>query len=347
MKNERGSTMKKTISIILTIILIISVCSGCANNSANPPVSNVTEESVNEKDEVIRKNHNIRLAGGPANGTGYVACSSIGNVVNSVYPMYVFSPDITTGSAEDARMMASGDLQMGLVMADVSYSAYYGEREFLEIPALKESINYVMAGFVSSFTMFVPKKSDITSIADLEGKKVGVATGTMAQYYWPILVEAYGLDENKMQVSKLSLNDICTGINDGTLDFGIHATAKNANIEELAVTIGIKLINMEEDKIEAIKTEYPYFDKTILKAGEYTGINDDVITLGTQNTLCCRPDLEEQLIYDVCDAVFSNKDTLQLSGDTTAAFSLDNVLKGSTIPIHPGAERWYKEHGYL
>lgn len=331
--------VKKLLCLCLAVMMLLSLGAGLRDSASDDEKS----------EDVVRTPQYIRLAGGPSGSTGYTSLTAMGDLVNMEYPDYVFSPDITSGSAENARMMAAGDMQMGLVMADVSVSAYNATREFEGEDALKESINYVMAGFVSCFNMIVPADSDITSLADLEGKRVGISTGTMQQYYWPILLEAYGLDESTMKVSVLSLNDICTGIQDGILDFGVHVTpAPSSVISDVALSTGIRLLSFEPEIIEWITTNYPYFSETVIPADTYPGVDTDTTTLGTQNTLCCRTDLDEQFVYDFCDVVFANQEALDLVGPTTAGqFSLQNVLLGQTIPIHPGAERWYKDNGYL
>lgn len=335
---------KKFLCLFFATIMLVSLVA-CGDAPAEEESDSQGEQTA----EVVRTPQYIKLAGGPSGSTGYASLTAMADLVNMEYPDYVFAPDITSGSAENARMMAAGDMQMGLVMADVSVSAYTATREFEGEEALKESINYVMAGFVSSFNMFVPADSDITSLADLEGKKVGVSKGTMQQYYWPMLLEAYGLDESKIEVSVLSLNDICVGVQDGILDFGVHVTpAPSGVISDIALSKGIRLLGFEPDKIEWISTNYPFFQECVIPAGTYPGVDTDTITMGTQNTLCCRPDLDEQFVYDFCDVVFANQEALDTVSENTAGqFSLKNVLLGQTIPIHPGAERWYRENGYL
>ena len=233
-------------------------------------------------------------------------------------------------------------------MSDVAFSAYNVDREFVGEEKLRECVNYVMAGGVCPIHMMVRADSDITSLSQLEGKKLGVSKGSMSQFYFPAIMEAYGYDVSKLKVETISLNDICTALQDGTIDFGIHMTsAPSGVIADLAHQKGIRLISLEPEMLEKIMTDNPYFVEATIPADSYTDVNYDTVTVGCQDAICCRPDLDEQFVYDFCDVVFASYDDLYAVSPTAAEYSLKNAMQGATIPIHPGAERWYRDNGYL
>ena len=80
----------------------------------------------------------------------------------------------------------------------------------------------------------------------------------MAQYYMPILLEAYGLTKDDVQITETALQDICDAVNDGNADFGVHITPFTSSpIADLAATKGIKLLSIDEEHIEKISARIP------------------------------------------------------------------------------------------
>lgn len=135
----------------------------------------------------------IRIGGGPSSSANYTTFAGIGNLITQDHPDYLINTEISTGSQENIRMIQSGTVQFGVAMTDVEEAAFNGTREFEGSPV---EICHVMGGYTTMLHMFVPKDSDVNSIGDLKGKKLAVSKGAMAQYYMPILLEAYGLTKD-------------------------------------------------------------------------------------------------------------------------------------------------------
>ena len=151
-----------------------------------------------------------------------------------------------------------------------------------------------------------------------------------------------------VSVSELQLADVVNALNDGTVDAGVHITSYPlAAISDLAATKGLRLLSLPEDKIAGIAEKYPYFSKMIISGGAYQGIDEDVVTIGTLNTLICRADLDEEFVYNFVKTVCESTDDLGAIHPKAAEFNKDNTLVGAVIPIHPGAEKYYKEIGIM
>ena len=146
----------------------------------------------------------IRIGGGPSSSANYTTFAGIGNLITQDHPDYLINTEISTGSQENIRMIQSGTVQFGVAMTDVEEAAFKGTREFDGSPV---EICHVMGGYTTMLHMFVPKDSDVNSIGDLKGKKLAVSKGAMAQYYMPILLEAYGLTKDDVQITETALQD--------------------------------------------------------------------------------------------------------------------------------------------
>ena len=242
-------------------------------------------------------------------------------------------------------MIQSGTVQFGVAMTDVEEAAFKGTREFEGSPV---EICHVMGGYTTMLHMFVPKDSDVNSIGDLKGKKLAVSKGAMAQYYMPILLEAYGLTKDDVQITETALQDICDAVNDGNADFGVHITPFTSSpIADLAATKGIKLLSIDEEHIEKISSENPFFYKSVITGGTYTGVDQDTVVLGTRNNLICAKSVDDEIVYNVVKSIIEHHDDLADVHPQANQFNKENAVEGALIDIHPGAVKYYKEIGIM
>ena len=278
----------------------------------------------------------IRIGGGPSSSANYTTFAGIGNLITQDHPDYLINTEISTGSQENIRMIQSGTVQFGVAMTDVEEAAFKGTREFEGSPV---EICHVMGGYTTMLHMFVPKDSDVNSIGDLKGKKLAVSKGAMAQYYMPILLEAYGLTKDDVQITETALQDICDAVNDGNADFGVHITPFTSSpIADLAATKGIKLL---------ISSENPFFYKSVIPGGTYTGVDGDTVVLGTRNNLICAKSVDDEIVYNVVKSIIEHHDDLADVHPQANQFNKENAVEGALIDIHPGAVKYYKEIGIM
>lgn len=287
----------------------------------------------------------IRIGGGPSSSANYTTFAGIGNLISQDHPNYLINTEISTGSQENIRMIQNGTVQFGVAMTDVEEAAAKGEREFEGSPA---EICHVMGGYTTMLHMFVPEDSEIDSIGDLAGKKLAVSKGAMAQYYMPILLEAYGLTMDDVEVTETALQDICDAVNDGNADFGVHITPYTSSpIADLAATKGIKLLSIDSEHMGQIIKKYPYFYESTIPAGTYTGVDQDTIVLGTRNNLVCAKSVDEEIVYNVVKSIIEHYEELIDIHPQADQFNKENAIKGALIEIHPGAVKYYQEIGIM
>jgi TRAP transporter TAXI family solute receptor len=295
-----------------------------------------------------RKAQTITIACGTSAGVGYIATSTAGTFLTKDFPGYQVKPEITTGSKENVSLIKQGIAQIGVSMADSALAAYEGNREF--DPSFKGCINFVTGGYLTTITQIVPKKSKAKELPDLKGQKIGVSKGTMSQYYFPILLRAYGLSKSDFKISELSINDILTGLQDGNIQYGIHVSSvPNTGISDLALSRGIQLLTMSEPIRDAIIKENPYFQRATISKDVYK-TNGDSQTLATRNIYVCSPSADEQVVYDWVKTLIKYHDDLAAAHPQAGDFggkNGENALKGQLIPLHPGAERYYREIGLI
>lgn len=320
---------------------------GCSNQPVNTApaagsaATSAAQASGDSKDSKVT----IRIGGGPSFSANYTTFAGIGNLITKDHPNYLINTEISTGSQENIRMIQSGTVQFGVAMTDVEEAAAKGTREFEGSPV---EICHVMGGYTTMLHMFVPKDSDIQTLADLKGKKLAVSKGAMAQYYMPILLEAYGLTKDDVQITETALQDICDAVNDGNADFGVHITPFTSSpIADLAATKGIRLLSIDDEHIEKISSENPYFYKSVIPGGTYTGVDEDTVVLGTRNNLICAKSVDDEIVYNVVKSIIEHQDDLADVHPQANQFNKENAIEGALIDIHPGAAKYYKEIGLM
>ena len=326
---------------ILLAGAVAAMMAGCSKQPMNSNTSGNSGQTSADSNGTVT----IRIGGGPSSSANYTTFAGIGNLITEDHPNYLINTEISTGSQENVRMIQNGTVQFGVAMTDVEEAAAKGEREFEGSPV---DICHVMGGYTTMLHMFVAEDSDINSIADLKGKKLAVSQGAMAQYYMPILLEAYGLTEEDVSITETALQDICDAVNDGNADFGVHITPHTSSpIADLAATKGIKLLSIDQEHIDKIVSEYPYFYECVIPGGLYTGVDEDTTVIGTRNNLVCARSVDDEIVYNVVKSIIEHYDDLADVHPQANQFNKDNAVEGALIDIHPGAVKYYQEIGIM
>jgi hypothetical protein len=208
-----------------------------------------------------------------------------------------------------------------------------------------EAFKALGALYDETIQIVVSSDSNIKSVADLKGKRVSVgAPGSGTEVNAQQILEAYGLKFEDTQLQRLSLADSAKAIQDGQLDAAFQtAGTPTAAITELAATKGVKIIPIEADKIDAIIAKYPFYVKTTVPANTYQTVPEEVTTVSVKSMLVVRADLSEDLVYKITKAIFENTD--KLGHAKAKEIKMDSVLAGVSLPVHPGAKKFFDEKG--
>lgn len=330
--------MKRTLGTLLAILMLFS-CTACGETQQ--------EASVEGSDGVLRTAQSIHIATGTSTGVGFITVSTLGSLLAQDYPEYTIVPEITTGGAENINMLLSGDAQIASCMLDDAIACNNMERNWKDDESAKNALYYMTNSYLTSITQFTPKTTGAKELPDLKGKRIGVASGTMANYYWQYLLEAYGLTEDDFaSVEVMGIKDLLTAIQDGTLDYGVHvASTPNTSIQDTALTVGLNILTMSDDIIEKMVELNPSFQKYTIAKDKYDS-DFDANTVGVYNVYVCKADADEQMIYDLVKTIDQGHDTLAAAHPQAGEVGQE-VLSNQLIPFHPGAERYYKEIGLI
>ena len=200
----------------------------------------------------------------------------------------------------------------------------------------------------------LPAGKTINDLSDLEGKRVGIAqAGSGTQVAVLQMLEAWGITRDNIEEAELNNSQSAERMADGQLDAYFYAAGwPVAAMVQLASTKGMNLHSFTEADLQKINEIIPAYIPSKIPAGVYEGVDNDSLTPAVSALLVVSSDQDEELIYGITKALW-NDNTRKLLDNGHAKgkqITVETALDGVSalgVPLHPGAERFYKEEGML
>ncbi|MGJ8569216.1 MAG: TAXI family TRAP transporter solute-binding subunit [Hoeflea sp.] len=253
------------------------------------------------------------------------------------------------GSVSNVSAIISGGLNSGFSQSDVAYWAYSGTGTFEGQEPMRD-LRVIAALYPEHVHLIASKASGIASVADLKGKRVSLDKTDSGTYPDALLVlEAFGLSADDITVEHLKPEDASAALSTGTLDalFFVGGYPARA-LAELAGTAEIILVPITGPQVDGMLREHSFFTRDAIPDGAYPDVAGvETIAVGAQ--WLTRLELEEELIYQITRALWNptTRKLLDVGHAKGAAVSRQHALNGIAIPLHPGAERFYREAGMI
>lgn len=318
--------MKKITTAVFALFAATLILGGCSKSAA-------------KKDYI--------LATGGTSGTYYPFGGAIANIWNTKIEGMNVTAQATGASAENLRLINKGEAEFATVQNDVMDYAYNGTDLF----AGEKLTNIATIGtlYPEVVQIAVSKDSGIKSIADFKGKRISVGdAGSGVEFNAKQILEGYGLTFDDIKKSNLSFKESAEGIQNGTLD-GCFITAgvPNSALAELAYTAGLTLISVDGDAASKIMSKYGYYTLTTIPGGTYKGTDEDTSALAIKCTLAVSTKLDEDTVYEMTKALFSNLPELAAAHAKGKEVTAESAVTGVSVPFHPGAVKYFKEIGLM
>ena len=256
--------------------------------------------------------------------------------------------EVTGGSLDNLRLINDGDCDLGIAQGNNMMDAFNGTGDYVD--NAYENINAMFGGLSKGFfQVVVLDNSPIQTMADLKGKKVCMGpAGNAAIILADIVWGKYGFSTNDIKTTYVAYDDGISQLEDGNVDAVYIQTAIPASaIQQLAAGgKGYRLLSVDEAIANELCEEYGYFGYGTIASTVYDNMKEDVNTMYVSNMVAVRADLDEDLVYEMTKAIFENLDISKSSHKAASGLSLENAVRVS-IPMHPGAERYFKEVGAM
>ena len=330
--------MKKFLALLLSVVMVLALvaCGGEKTDDTQPPADDQQTTTTPVA---------ITLATGGTSGTYYAVGGVMKTVLDSKLTLSTLNVESTGASVANVNMITDGQAQMAILQSDVINYAHEGTNSFDGAP----ETNALWVAGIYNETVQILAKPGINTVSDLKGKTVcvgDVGSGTEINA-WQVL-SAAGLTKDDINAVNGSFQDGVDQLKDGKIDAAFTvAGAPTTAIVDYATTNTLNLVSLSDDELKAIQAEYPFLIRDDLKAGTYTGQDKDVICVAIQATLVASQELSEDVVYELLKAMFDNKDALVEGHAKFGFLDAASASAGATVPMHPGAEKYYKEVGVL
>jgi len=287
------------------------------------------------------------LATGPQGGAWY----PLGGAMADVIQEHVPGSQVTVtpgGGITNVIMVGENQAQLAFGFPSDVLAATKGEDDFAG--KIITNIRAIAALYPGVWHMAAPVDGAVKSVADLKGKRLAVPPrGNTAEVMTRRIMAAYGLTYDDLaNVSYVNFSDAADLFRDGHVDAVVGmSTVPFPALNDLATSKGINLISIDEDVMGPFIEQNPDFMPVTIPAGSYAGENDDVLTFGTMTLIITNAELSEEAGYAITKAFFEGKDKLVAVTKTMEQMTVEESWKTLGVPLHPGAERYFREAGGL
>lgn len=258
----------------------------------------------------------------------------------------------TGGSIYNLNAIRQGELDLGVAQSDWQYHAYLGTALF-EYNGMgpDEDLRSVFSLHSEPFTIVARKDSGIQSLDDLLGKRVSIGNpGSGMRATMEILMQAKGwqMDDFK-RVYELKATEQGQALCDNNIDAMIYAAGHpNGAIQEVTSTCDAQIIPVEGEAVDRLVEEFPFYAYANIPGDMYAGNPTDIPTFGVKATFVSSAKVDPELVYTVVKAVFENIDGFKALHPVFSTLDPAHMVEdGNTAPLHPGAERYFREAGLL
>src|SRR4051794_16009522 len=250
----------------------------------------------------------------------------------------------TKASVENLNLLRQGRGEVAFTLGDSLALAWAGDEEAGFRTKLTK-LRGMTAIYPNYIQIVAAKDAGIRTLADLKGKRLSVgAPKSGTELNARTILHAAGLSYKDLgRVEYLPFNESVELMKNRQLDATLQSAGLGvSSLKDLATSIDIAVVEIPAAVVEKIGAPYV---KAMVPANTYTGQTDAVPTAAVINYLVTRADLKDDLVYQMTKAIFENLPELQAAHSAARDIKLEDALQGVPIPVHPGAERYFKEKG--
>ncbi len=307
----------------------------------------------------------FRIGTGGAGGTYFPIGGIIANAIsnppgsrecdkggNCGVPGLVAMAQSTNASAHNVNAIQAGQMEAGLSGAATLHFAYNGIGKF-EGNA-KPDLRVIANLYPEDLHLVLPKGGSLENIGDLKGKRVGIAqAGSGTQIAVELIIGDHGVNRDNIDEAELNNSQSAERLADGQLDAYFYAAGTPvAAMIQLDNTKGMELYSFSDEEVAMANKTVPYYIPSKIPAGTYPGVTYDVNTVAVSGILVTNANIDEELIYGITKAMWSDTarkllDNGHAKGKVITIETALDGLDGIGVPMHPGAERFYKEMGLM
>ncbi len=288
----------------------------------------------------------INILTGGTSGVYY----PLGNALSAIYakamPDTRVTVQATKASVENLNLLQAGRGEVAFTLGDSLSFAARGDEE-MGFPKPLDKLRTLAAIYPNYIQIVASRDFGIKTLADLKGKRVSVgAPKSGTEVNARTVFAAAGLTYDDMSVQYLPFGESVELMKNRQLDATLQSAGLGvASIRDLASSVPITVVSVPDTMVA--KIDDPAFIAATIPAGTYDGQTETVPTVAINNYLVTREGLADDEVYALTRAMFENLDDMVAAHSAAKAISLEKAAQKPPVPLHPGAERYYREKGVL
>ena len=290
----------------------------------------------------------LRMVSGPEGGSWYPLGSAMMSILEK--ELGISTSNGPGGGVGNCKVVGAGRADLGWSYTHTSYNAYNARGKFKKE---YKNLRHLMSLYPGVFQTAVPKDSDIKSYSDLKDKrivpgKVGFTGTAIAE----LVLKAYGMTFSSIKkdggsVSFVGYSDAAALMKDGHSDAYMAVTScPQSTIIDLNFRPGIRMLSIPPEFQKKVQALEPGLMPTVIPASAYKGLPGDIPTVGTVTNIIISKDVSDELAYKIVKTLYAHwGDLAQVKKKAIEDSDPKKALMGASIPVHPGALKYYKEMG--
>jgi TRAP transporter TAXI family solute receptor len=290
----------------------------------------------------------IVIGSSAVGGSYYLYAGGLATYLSSKTPDIKATARTTRGSVENARLLDRKAMDLAFINASVLYEQKIGTVQFKD--AKSDRLRAVVLVDLAPTHVVTLASLNIKKLQDLRGKRVSIgAAGSGGANSALVVLNALGI-RNDVRIQNLGFEESANNLRDGNLEAFMGGSAlPMPAVIDLATTQNIRLLSFEESFIRKLQATDPATEITVIPANTYRGVDYRVTTIGTPSALVTHADMPADVVYAITKVLLQpdNKKYMQTIYRAWNPEVGAELWKRIGVPLHPGAERAYREAGVL
>lgn len=347
--------MKKLVISLLTLAMALSLtaCGDASVPSGGSASSAAAGSAGAENQEPVSSLSYVAVGAGATGGNFYMTTSTFCQEFNNRVSGTTCNAETTSGSTENNKMLIDGDIQMAICNVDSAYCASQGSREFDdgEYSSGADIVVVLPGAWTNIMNIIVRDDSGITDISQLKGKTIACNSGSQMTDYTPMLMKAYGMEPEDYTITAVTTSEMADAMRDKQVDAIIQfGAAPTSAFADLASTTDVTWLSIDDEHMQAILKDYPYFNASVLPAGSYNGQDEDVAVLANMPVFEALADLDEGFVYQFVKCMIENNAELTQAYSGCQYYTLENLVdyyNNGALALHSGTVKYLEAIGAI
>jgi uncharacterized protein len=292
----------------------------------------------------------ISMVTGGTAGTYFPVGGAICEVVNEALPDIELTALTGNASVANINLIWKHEIESGLTQNNIADWAYNSTKLYTGKEPVK-NLRAIASLFPEHMHIVAQKSANINKVDDLKGKKVSVSSpGSGGEADIQAILGALGITFDDFEAVNLDQATSADYMKDKLLDaFWTTIGYPGSSVIDVAQNRDINLVPFSDEEVKTVVEKYPYYVKATIPGGIYKGVDEDIQTLAVMAIWAVDSEIDDDIIYEVTKALFDEENLVRVHQAhlKAASITLEKALDGISIPLHPGAERFYKEVGLV